>query len=267
VAVVVGDLDASDALDELAADTTAFIHLAGVTFPRNDGAYQNVNVAGAARAAAAAAKSGAKFVHASSMSAREPHVSPYAQSKRDSESAVSRASGDNAWIALRLPAIYGPGDHATLPYFRLVKAGLAMEPATETPARASLLYARDAARALYAAATGTLHGGVFEVGDETPNGREWREIGQCLADIMDKKARRIRAPRPLVAMFHNISRMAASIRGIAPDVRTDQVNEFFHPDWAARDNLFGPAAGWAPETPLEEGFAKTARWYQDNALL
>ncbi len=267
VTSVIGDISDAHALTELAAQAEAFIHLAGVTFPRDDGDYERVNVEGAARAAMAAARAGAKFVHASSMSAREPAVSPYAGSKRRSETAIAGASGDNRWIALRLPAIYGPGDHATLPYFKLIKAGFALEPATAVPARASLLYARDAARALYEAASGPLNGAVFEVGDDTANGREWREIGQILAGVMSKRARRLRIPRSPIAMFHNISKTLANLRGAAPAVRTGQVNEFFHPDWAARDNLFGPAADWAPQTPLEEGFAKTVLWYQDNALL
>ncbi len=267
VRVIKGDLNNEAALAAVAEGADIFIHLAGVTFPRTDDLYDRVNVQGAAHAAAAAAKAGAKFVHASSMSAREPGVSPYASSKRESEAAVATASGDNPWIALRLPAIYGPGDRATLPYFKLTKAGFALAPATTPPARASLLYVRDAARALVAAGREPVVGAVFEVGDETPEGREWREIGDCLGNIMNKKVKHVAVPRPVVAMFHNISRVAASIRGKTPDIRSGQVNEFFHPDWAARENLFANAANWRPETPLAEGFRKTVRWYRDNALL
>ncbi|MHA7870933.1 MAG: hypothetical protein ACX939_01145, partial [Hyphococcus sp.] len=53
----------------------------------------------------------------------------------------------------------------------------------------------------------------------------------------------------------------------APSVRTGQINEFFHPDWVARERLFNEAAGWRPATPLAEGFAKTALWYQERGLL
>ncbi len=267
VTVIKGDLDSDDALSAIAEDADIFIHLAGVTFPRSADLYESVNIHGAARAAAAAARAGAKFVHASSMSAREPGVSPYARSKRESETAVAEASGDNRWVALRLPAIYGPGDQATLPFFKLVKAGFALAPATTPPARASILYVDDAARALVAAGREPVASAVFEVGDETAEGREWREIGACLGNIMNKKVKHLAVPRPVVALFHNISRLAASIRGKTPDIREGQVNEFFHPDWAAQDNLFADAAGWRPETPLAEGFRKTVRWYRENALL
>lgn len=267
VEIVEGDLANADALNEIARTADVFIHLAGVTFPRNDALYESVNVEGAKRAAAIAAKAGAKFVHASSMSAREPGVSPYAHSKCMSETAVAEGSGENPWVALRLPAIYGPGDTATLPFFKLVKAGFALAPRTDPPARASLLYVRDAARALLAAAREPVAGAVYEVGDETPAGREWLEIGRALGNIMNKKVKSIAAPRPAVAMFHNISRLGASITGKTPDIRTGQVNEFFHPDWSARENLFANAVNWRPETPLAEGLEQTVRWYRENALL
>lgn len=267
VAIVKGDLDDDAALAKVADGADFFIHLAGVTFPRTRELYERVNIDGAARAAAAAAHAGAKFVHASSMSAREPDVSPYARSKRESEAAVAKASSNNPWIALRLPAIYGPGDRATLPFFKLVKAGFALAPATTPPARASILYVDDAARALVAAALAPAKGAVFEVGDEIREGREWRDIGVCLGNIMNKKVKPLAVPRPVVALFHNISRLAASVQGKTPDIREGQVNEFFHPDWVAADNLFADAVGWRPQTPLPEGFTKTVRWYQDNALL
>ena len=267
VEIVKGDLADTGALQRIAADADFFFHLAGVTFPHNDALYETVNVEGARQAALAAAKAGAKFVHASSMSAREPHVSPYAHSKRKSETVVAEASGENPWVGLRLPPIYGPGDTATLPFFKLVKAGFALAPRTNPPARASLLFVRDASRALLAAAREPVSGAVFEVGDETPEGREWLEIGKLLGNIMNKKVKAIAAPRPAVAMFHNISRFSASITGKTPDIRTGQVNEFFHPDWSARENLFSVAANWRPETPLSIGFEETVRWYRGNALL
>ena len=267
VEIVTGDLENDAALAAIAEGADIFIHLAGVTFPRTSELYERVNVRGAARAAAAAAKAGAKFVHASSMSAREPGVSPYARSKRESEAAVAEASGDNPWIALRLPAIYGPGDRATLPFFKLVKAGFALAPATSPSARASILYVDDAAQALLAAGRAPANGAVFEVGDEIREGREWLDIGACLGNIMNKKVKPLAVPRPVVAMFHNISRLAASISGKTPDIREGQVNEFFHPDWVAAENLFSEAVNWRPQTPLSEGFAKTVRWYRENALL
>jgi nucleoside-diphosphate-sugar epimerase len=267
VDAVEGSLQNEEALAALAEGADAFLHLAGETHARTEQDYARINVEGAAAAAKAAARAGARFVHVSSLSARQPDTSPYARSKFDSERAVKSASGANPFLALRLPAIYGPGDLVTLPYFKLLKSGFAFEPATMTPARASLLYVEDAAAAVAAAARRGEPGRIYDVGDDSPEGRAWSEIGRVLGDIMGASPMPLKIPKPAVALLHEGVRAAESIFGKSPSVRQGQVNELFHPDWVARDNLFNAAAAWAPATPLHEGFAKTVRWYQEQGLL
>ncbi len=266
VNIVPGDLYNEAALSELAEGADVFFHLAGVTHAREVSDYYSVNVAGAERAARIAKNAGAKFVHASSMSAHMPGVSPYAKSKFDSEGAVAGAAGDR-WVALRLPAIYGPRDMVTLPYFKLIKSGLALEPKTPGPARASILHVDDAAKALLAAAQSEIIASVYEVGDERPDGHPWREIGATLGGVLDRPVRAVRIPRFVIAIYHSLLRTVEGALGRTPSVREGQINEFFHEDWVARDNLLSDACGWRPETPLKEGFAKTARWYQEHDLL
>jgi nucleoside-diphosphate-sugar epimerase len=267
VRIVAGDLQDDGALRAIAENADAMIHLAGVTHARDESEYVRVNIDGAQRAAVAAAAANTKFVHASSMSARQPETSPYARSKFDSETRVREASAANQWAALRLPAIYGPGDRATLPFFKLVNAGVAPEPATPAPARASILFVEDAAAALLAAVNGDLDSGVYEVGDERGDGYAWSEIGQILGRALGKRPAGMRVPRPVIAALHGVTRAAERAFHKPSSVRVGQVNEFFHPDWVARDNLFNTAAGWTPKTPLDEGFAKTVRWYQEQGLL
>lgn len=264
---VEGSLENESALETLARGADAFLHLAGETHAITEQDYARINVDGARRAAAAAAKAGARFVHASSLSARQPGASPYARSKYDSEAAVAEVSAENDWIALRLPAIYGPGDLVTLPYFKLLKSGFAFEPATSAPARATILYVEDAASALIAAATKGAPGRVYDVGDEAPDGRALSEIGQTLGEIIGNNPMPLRIPKPAVALLHEGVRAAESIFGKSPSVRQGQVNELFHPDWVARESLFNAETGWSPATPLKEGFAKTVRWYQEQGLL
>ncbi len=265
--IIEGDLQNEAALARLADGSDVFLHLAGETHAQSEQDYARINVIGAERAAAAAARAGARFVHASSLSARQPETSPYARSKFDSEKAVADASAGNQFLALRLPAIYGPGDLVTLPYFKLLKSGFAFEPATDRPARASLLFVEDAASAFIAAAARGEAGRVYEVEDDTAEGRAWSDIGKTLSGVFGNSAMALRIPKPAVALLHEGVRAAESIFGKTPSIRQGQVNELFHPDWVARDNLFGPATGWRANTPLKEGFAKTVRWYQEQGLL
>ncbi len=267
ITVVRGGLEDAAALNALAEGADIFFNLAGVTHARASDDYHSTNVDGAARAAQAAAAAHAKLIHISSISARAPEVSPYARSKHDSETAIRAASGNNPWLALRLPAIYGPGDLVTLPYFKLVKLGLALEPRTSTPARASILYVEDAAAAIVEAANSAPSGAVYEVGDERPDGHAWSEIGATLGEQLAKRPRTIRVPRSLIGAYHKIISTAERAVGRKPSVREGQVNEFFHSDWVARNSLLSDATLWRPTTPLKEGFAKTALWYQKNGLL
>jgi nucleoside-diphosphate-sugar epimerase len=267
VDIVIGDLDDEPALDRLAAGADALIHLAGVTHARRRDDYQRVNVDGAARAARAARRSGARFAHASSISARAPAASPYAASKLAGEQAIAAESAGGRWIAVRLPAIYGPRDRATLPFFKLVGGGLALEPATASPARASLLYVEDAAAAMIAAALLSDGCGVFDAADDTTGGRSWREIGATLAAGMGVTARALRVPRPIVAAGYLAQRAADAIARRAPSTREGQVAEFFHDDWTAHPPFLSDVAPWRAKTRLDAGFAKTLSWYQEHGLL
>ena len=113
---------------EIADGADMFIHLAGVTFPRSARPLPRPRQCSrrCARSRKQQQTSGAKFVHASSMSAREPDVSHLcAQSKRESETAVEAASGDNAMGGAAPAGDLRPGrSRATLPYFKLVKVRL-----------------------------------------------------------------------------------------------------------------------------------------------
>lgn len=262
-----GSLEDNAALEELGRGADLFIHCAGLTHARRDAEFFFVNVDGAGRAAAAAARTGARLVHISSLAARRPEVSPYAASKRASEETVARRAGAAPFVCLRAPAIYGPGDAATLPYFKLVRRGLAPEPAATPAPRASILYVGDVAAAVLRAADEAAPGGVYEIGDESPSGHSWREIGEALGEALGVRPRHLPAPRWLLASYAAAAAGISRMAGHAPMVTPGKIREFFHPDWVARENLLSDATSWRAATPLKEGFAKTARWYQENRLL
>lgn len=260
-----GALDDEAALGRLLEGASAVIHCAGLTHARADAEFHAVNAEGAGRVAAAAAAAGAYLVHISSIAARRPEISAYASSKRAGEDAVRARA--RRWSALRAPAIYGPGDAATLPFFRIVKSGFAPEPAAEPAPRASILYVDDVAAAAIAAADAAAPAAVYDLGDEAEEGRSWRDIGAALAKALGVRARPVRAPRPLL---HALAAAAAGVGrtfGGAPMLTPGKIAEFFHPDWVARDNLLQAAGIWRPQTSLEDGFANTVRWYKETGKL
>ena len=78
--------------------------------------------------AAATAGGVRRFVHVSSLAAREPKLSLYGASKYRSEELVMRSGLD--WAIVRPPAVYGPGDRETLELFRMAKLGFMLMPPT-----------------------------------------------------------------------------------------------------------------------------------------
>src|SRR3546814_11218025 len=62
--------------------------------------------------AAAAAADVGRFVHVSSLAAREPELSAYGRSKAESEKLMAESGLD--WAIVRPPAVYGPGDRGKI---------------------------------------------------------------------------------------------------------------------------------------------------------
>ena len=143
-----GDLDDRAALESLVDGADAVIHVAGVITAANAAAFELGNVAGTLAMLAAATAGGVRrFVHVSSLAAREPKLSLYGASKARAEELV-RSSGLD-WAIVRPPAVYGPGDKETLELFRMAKLGLMLMP---PKGRVSLIHVDDLARLLLALA-------------------------------------------------------------------------------------------------------------------
>ena len=148
VSWVSGSLDSDDraALQELVTEADAIVHVAGVINAPDAARFDLCNVGGTLAMLAAATAAGvARFVHVSSLAAREPRLSLYGTSKARAEELVESSGLD--WAIVRPPAVYGPGDKETLDLFRMAKLGLVMVPAR---GRMSVIHVDDLARLLLA---------------------------------------------------------------------------------------------------------------------
>ena len=70
-----------------------------------------------------------RFVHVSSLAAREPQLSPYGASKRAARMRSQSWRRSSMPIIIRPPAVYGPGDRATLPLLKALTRPVAVIPA------------------------------------------------------------------------------------------------------------------------------------------
>jgi nucleoside-diphosphate-sugar epimerase len=257
---IAGSLEDEVALARLCAGVDAIIHVAGVINARDEAGFEAGNVAGTAAMLAAAKSAGVpRFVHVSSLAAREPSLSRYGASKARSEVLV-KASG-LSFAIVRPPAIYGPGDRETLELFKMAKRGLiALPPA----GRLSLLHADDLATLLLALAASNVTGLTVEPDDGHPGGYSHREFAALLGRAVDGN--------PIsVAMPKQILRIAAALDGLirrdGAKLTHDRVAYFCHPDWVADPARAVPANLWKPAIDTAEGLKATAAWYRAEGWL
>ena len=251
-----GSLSDNMSLERLIDRTDAVIHVAGVLKARDAYGFQTANVSGTLAVLAAATAVGTqRFVHVSSLAAREPKLSLYGASKAQAEKLVEESGLD--WVIVRPPAVYGPGDKETLDLFRMAKRGrIYMPPA----GKLSLLHVDDLARLLLALAGPDAPTHLtIEPDDGRPGGWTHREFGDALANAVGVPARTVSTPRFLLAIG---SRLDVLLRRDRAKLTPDRVAYFCHPDWVASPDRAAPRDLWQPQIPADQGLKQTAEWYR-----
>jgi len=254
-----GSLEDPKALDRLAEGADALIHVAGV-INADEAGFEAGNVRGTAAVLEAAKAQGVRrFVHVSSLAAREPQLSRYGASKALSEALVRESALDFAIV--RPPAVYGPGDLETLELFRMAKRGLILLP----PAgRLSLIHVDDLARLLIALLDAKEPLQLVEPDDGKPGGWTHRELASALGDAVGRKGIALSMPRAALRLGALLDGL---IRRGGAKLTPDRAAYFCHPDWVADPALAPPSSLWKPAIETREGLRATREWYQERRLL
>lgn len=257
---VEGALDRPDSLRELVRGADSVIHVAAVISGRTASDFDTCNVEGTRALVAAAQEAGVRrFVHVSSLAAREPEVSLYGSSKARSEEVV-RASGLD-YAIVRPPAVYGPGDMETLELFKWANRGLVMLP---PPGKASIIHADDLARLLLTLAqSATLSGAIYEP-DDGSGGLTHQELAQALGTAVGRKVVGLHMPKGVLRAGAIIDQLT---RGREAKLTRDRAAYFCHPDWVSDPARAVPTNLWQPEIPLTQGMADTAQWYRAHGFV
>ena len=256
-----GNLESRDVLERLVTESDAVIHVAGVINAPDAAGFEAGNVAGTLSMLAAATAAGTRrFVHVSSIAAREPDLSQYGASKARSEELVHGSGLD--WMIVRPPAVYGPGDKETLELFRMAKAGLILLP---PKGRLSLIHVDDLARLLLVLAENeSPRKEVFEPDDGRSGGWTHREFASALGQAVGRRAVALATPRPLLRLGAAVDRF---VRRDKAKLTPDRAAYFCHPDWVADPSLAPPEDLWRPIIDTPEGLRATAEWYRTERLL
>ncbi|APW74104.1 epimerase [Sphingopyxis sp. MG] len=260
---IAGALDRADSLTEMVAGADALLHIAGVVNVPTRAAFEAGNAVATANVVEAARGAGVRrFVHVSSLAAREPGLSHYGWSKARAETIVEASGLD--WTIVRPPAVFGPGDTEMLDLFRMARRGLMLIPPR---GRMSAIYVDELARLLVALAA-ERHAGVgqtYEPDDGQPGGWSHRGFARAIGRAVGRdRVATLAVPAPLL---HAGGRLDMLVRRHRAKLTADRARYIAHPDWVAAEGACPPPDVWRPAVDTADALAETVRWYRQEGWL
>jgi nucleoside-diphosphate-sugar epimerase len=256
-----GDMSDRAALEQLVDGVDAIVHVAGTISSPTAAGFELGNVAGTLAMLAAATAGGVRrFVHVSSLAAREPRLSLYGASKARAEELVHSSGLD--WAIVRPPAVYGPGDKETLELFRMAKLVVMLMP---PKGRVSVIHADDLAALLLALAQPTAPSNILvEADDGKPGGWTHRELARALAGAVGTRAAVISSPGILLRIAARADQL---LRGPKAKLTVDRAAYFSHRNWVVEPKRACPPSLWQPVIDTPQGLKDTAAWYREQGWL
>ena len=274
---VEADLATSD-LGRLVAGVDVTFHVAGLT--RGPASLlERANVVATRRLADAVVShgNGRRFVFCSSQAATGPGrlgrprtasdppepSGAYGRSKRAAEQILERSEGLDATI-LRPPAVYGPRDRDTLPFFRMAQRGFALVPGVRTR-NLQLVHARDVAvAARLAAQTPASSGRAYFVAH--PRVMDWKAVIGATSEAVGRPVVALPVPSPAVLA----AGFAAGLFGVGKrpgqlDYRRAQ--DMVERAWTCDTRPATEDLGWTPAYDLARGFRHAIAWYREHGWL
>jgi dihydroflavonol-4-reductase len=274
VEIVYGDLlDPASLAGQTDGSDTVF-HLAALTSARTEQEYEAANAGGTravVQAILGADRAPRRLVYLSSYAAvgsatergprsmEEPPapLTAYGRTKLEGERIAGEAEDAGVeLVVVRAPAVYGPGDRALLPFFRLVRWGLGPRPAG-AERRLHLVFAPDLALALRRAADA--EPGTYAVAE--PVEHRWEEIVGVIGAILNRRPLALPLPPFIVRTAARVAESFGRVAGTSVPFNREKAEEMLALAWTC--DLAGSEALLPPEraTPLEVGIRETVRWY------
>ena len=210
--------------------------------------------------AAATAGGLRRFVHVSSLAAREPNLSLYGASKASAEGLVHGSGLD--WSIVRPPAVYGPGDKETLELFRMAKLGVMLMP---PKGRVSVVHVDDLCRLLLALAAPEAPSTILiEPDDGKSGGWTHREFARALGNAVGTRPAIVSSPGLVLRLAARADQLFRRHRA---KLTVDRAAYFSHRNWVVEPKRSVPVGLWQPAIETIEGLRQTADWYRQQGWL
>jgi nucleoside-diphosphate-sugar epimerase len=160
--------------------------------------------------------------------------------------------------------VYGPGDRAVLPLFKLAAGFLA--PVVGRPGAAYMfVYISDVVRAIEAAVEGTFAGGTFFVGHPQPVTP--RGLLETIQKTLGRRGALIPVPMPIIRVAAKVGDVVGRVTGRAMVINRWRYAELSAEGFVCRVDRIREVLGVTAEVDLASGISKTADWYRSVGWL
>lgn len=248
-----GSLEEFEALAKLVAGADFVVHCAGQVRGRKEATFTQCNVEGSLRLMQAAKESGRcrRFLFISSLAARHPELSWYANSKFVAEQQLTAMASDIALGIFRPTAVYGTGDTELKPLFNAMLRGF-LPRFGRSETQLSFLHVSDLATAvsqwLIAERTTDY---PYELCDGIAGGYSWQRIQEIAAAVRNGPVRMIGIPLPLLKFITDMNTLISQFVRKEPMLTRSKICELTHPDWSANNKCLRESINWFPRISLE----------------
>jgi dihydroflavonol-4-reductase len=264
------------ALVDLFRGVDTVVHLAGLVSALRAEDFFTANVEGTRVVAGAAAASGARMVHVSSLAAAGPAppsaprseddapapITPYGRSKLEGERVVLTTPGLSSAI-LRPGAVYGPGTDALLPLFRAAALGV-LPLVGRAGAAYTFIHVRDVVRSITAAIDIDVSGAVF-VGHPRPV--TTRELLEAVRDASGGTATIVRVPLAVTRVAAGCGDVAGLVTGHVSAINRWRYAELAAAGFVCRVDRLRDRLGVVAQVEIGDGIAEMGRWYRAEGKL
>ncbi len=193
-------------------------------------------------------------------------ITAYGRSKRAAEEYVLSVADRIPVTVIRPPAVYGPRDAATLPFFRSVRLGFA--PLIGFREKyLSLVHIRDLVRGiLLAAASERAVGRVYFISSEEYY--TWAQLTEAArVAIGRRRVWRLRVPHAVVMGIASVAEVAGWLTRRPPVFDFEKGLDIVQAYWICSPERACKELGYRQTVGLVEGMKEAVAWYRDHGWL
>ena len=257
--------------------TDAVVHLAGVVSAVREHEYFTANVDGTRVIAGAARAAGVPLIHISSLAAAGPAspraprseddpsspINAYGRSKLEGERVIAATDGLR-WTILRPGAVYGPGDWALLPVFRLAMRGI-LPLIGRADAAYTFIHVADLVRVIIAAVDSPAAGDTLFVGH--PNPVTTRDLLEGVRAAAGGRGHIVRIPLAITRLAALGGDAAGALIGARPVINSRRYAELASAGFVCRVDRLRDRLGIVAQIGLRDGLADAFAWYRREGWL